>query len=299
MDWVTRMNRAMELVEANLEAGPDFEAVAREAMCSVYHFQRLFSFIAGTPLSEYIRRRRMTKAAAALQSSAVKVVDLAARYGYDSPEAFARAFYAQHGVTPTKARKMGTPLKAYPRITFHITIKGAEEMEYHIEKKDAFQVYGVEEWFETINEENQRDIPLFWERLIENGELEKLAASTKQEESKPGLRPINAMCGTEPMQGTRMAYMICALQTAESDATGYKTVNIPASTWAIFRNRPHAIEETSAAVQELNRQVYTEWLPSAGYNMLDQFDCEMYYNTDDGRFYEEIWIRVEPKTHPQ
>lgn len=295
VDWVTRMNRAMELVEANLEAGPDFEAVAREAMCSVYHFQRLFSFIAGVPLAEYIRRRRMTKAAVALQNTGIKVVDLAAQYGYESPEAFARAFHAQHGVTPTVARKMGTPLKSYPRISFHITIKGADEMEYRIEKKDAFQVYGIEEWFETKNGENFKDIPLFWDRLIESGGLGKLGESTKLDQNKPGMMPINAMCGTEPMQGTRMTYMICAMKTPECDTAGYKVVDVPASTWAIFRNKAHGIEETSAAVQELNRQVYTDWLPSADYNMLDQFDCEMYYKGDGDRYYEEIWIRVQPK----
>jgi AraC family transcriptional regulator len=113
MDWLDRMNNAMEYVETHLTEAIDYDQMARIACCSTYHFQRMFSFITSVPLSEYIRRRRLTLAAFELQNSGVKVIDMALKYGYESPEAFSRAFKKMHGVMPRSARDKGVSLKAY------------------------------------------------------------------------------------------------------------------------------------------------------------------------------------------
>lgn len=124
MDWLDRMNNAMEYVETHLSDTIDYDIVARIACCSTYHFQRMFPFITNVSLSEYIRRRRLTLAAFELQQSGTKVIDIALKYGYESPEAFSRAFKKMHGVMPMSARDKGVTLKAYPRLSFHISIRG-------------------------------------------------------------------------------------------------------------------------------------------------------------------------------
>ena len=128
MDWLDSMNKAIEYIESNLDDEISYEKASRIACCSVFHFQRMFSYIAGVPLSEYIRRRKMTLAAFDLQSTDDLIIDLSLKYGYESPTAFNRAFQGIHGISPSQARKTGTELKAYPKISFTISIKGEEQM---------------------------------------------------------------------------------------------------------------------------------------------------------------------------
>ena len=123
MDWVKRMNEAIDELEARLLEPVDYAALARRAGTSAYHFQRMFSYMAGVSLGEYIRRRRLTLAASELRDGRMKVIDAAMKYGYESPESFARAFRLQHGIPPSAADRAGTRLKAYPKISFHMAIK--------------------------------------------------------------------------------------------------------------------------------------------------------------------------------
>ena len=131
MDWLNDWNKALAYLEANLDGDIDPKELGRLAGCSAYHFQRMFSYLAGIPLGEYIRRRRMTRAAADLQNGE-KVLDVALRYGYESPTAFNRAFQAVHKLPPSQAKQEGVKLKAFPSIHFKFVLKGAEEMEYQI-----------------------------------------------------------------------------------------------------------------------------------------------------------------------
>jgi len=132
MDWLDRMNSAMEYIETHLSDDINYDQVAKLACCSTYHFQRMFSFITNVPLSEYIRRRRLTLAAFELQSRDKKVIDIALKYGYESPEAFSRAFKNLHDIMPSHAHNEGVTLKSYPQMSFHISIKGDSEMNYRI-----------------------------------------------------------------------------------------------------------------------------------------------------------------------
>lgn len=138
MEWMTRMNAALHYIESHLTEEISYAEAAKKACCPAQHFQRMFAFVTDVPLSEYIRRRRLTLAAFELQHSTSKVIDIALKFGYESPEAFARAFQQLHGTTPTKARNIGTTLKAYPRITFQFVLKGAAEMNYRMEKAEAY-----------------------------------------------------------------------------------------------------------------------------------------------------------------
>lgn len=293
MTWLERMNKVLDYIEANLDGEINIGKMATLAACSTVNLQRVFSVIADLPLSEYIRRRRLTQAAFELQNSSIRVLDLALKYGYDSPESFARAFNVIHGCTPSAARREGAVLTAYPRISFLLTLKGAVPMNYKIEKKDAFRVYGIEGHFSPVNGENFATIPQFWSAIMEDGRYEQLKKSTGLTPEDQGeICLINAVCDYEEMDNGLFPYMIFAFETEKSELDGYKAVEIPASTWAIFRTENHRIEETSQKLQSLIQRIYTDWLPTANYDKVDGYEVEMYYGYGDA-CWSEFWIRVE------
>lgn len=143
MEWVERLNQSINYIEEHLTGEIDYEQLGRIACCSAYHFQRMFTYMAGITLSEYIRRRKMSLAAVDLQGGNEKLIDIAEKYGYRSPTAFNRAFQGVHGIAPSAVKGGGVSVKSFPPITFKIAIKGAEEMNYRIETKDAFRIIGV------------------------------------------------------------------------------------------------------------------------------------------------------------
>ena len=160
MDWLKNWNEALDYLEENLDKEIKLEELGRLAGCSAYHFQRMFSYLAGVPLKEYIRRRRMTRAAADLRAGE-KVLDVALRYGYDSPTAFNRAFQTVHGVAPSLAKQDGVKLKAFPRIRFKFVLKGDAEMEYQIVRKEAFRIVGFRTPLPMDTEESFQVVPRF------------------------------------------------------------------------------------------------------------------------------------------
>ena len=291
MDWLENMNNAVKYIEDNLDGEIDYVKAAQYACCSAYNFQRIFSFITGISAAEYIRRRRLTLAAFEFQTTNVKVIDTALKYGYDSPESFTRAFQAMHGVTPSALRDRDVVVKAYPKISFQFTIKGDSEMNYKITNKPAFQFYGIERIFDSKDGENLTAIPDFWTELDKAGKLMELCKST-------GCSTVcSAICGYRDvgMTMTTFPYLIGCIRTPISETDGYTIVDVPAATWAVFANEPHSREVMSAETQKLINRVYTDWLPTASYRMIDGYDVEMYHILPDGRWYEETWIRVEPK----
>ena len=292
MEWLQRMNDALEYIEDNLTEEIDFAIVAKKAFCSSYNFQRMFSFITDITLAEYIRRRKLTNAAFELQNSDIKIIDLALNYGYDSPISFTRAFKSMHGITPNQARKEGIILKAYPRLSFQITIKGVSEMNYRIETKPAFQVYGVEGIFE--NQDAFTTIPKFWTKFCESGDWEEMTKSLGKELIGSNEEGIHAICGYRKISDTVFPYMICAFKNSTSKTDGYTIVDVPESTWAIFTSEKHGKDKVTEVTQKLNRRIYTEWFPNSQFDMIEGFDLEL-YKGDGDRCYEEIWIRVKAK----
>ena len=143
MEWIERLNSVINYIEENLTEEIDTDEISKIALCSYYHFQRIFAYMADIPLSEYIRRRKMSRAAVDLQDKNNKVIEISLKYGYDSPTAFNRAFQRIHGIAPSEVRGSGRSLKAYPPISFKISMKGDSAMDYRIEKKKAFRIVGV------------------------------------------------------------------------------------------------------------------------------------------------------------
>ena len=280
MEWLDRMNDALGYLEANLAGTADMEHAARLACCSVYHFGRMFSYIAGVPLSEYLRRRRMTLAAFDLQNGG-RVLDVALRYGYESPTAFNRAFQSVHGVSPSAAQRDGAPLKAYPRISFKITVKGEAEMDYRIIKQEAFRIVGVREPLLPDFEDSFRRVPEFWGEAAASGTIPRLCLL--MDAAPKGILGVSTC-----MPDAANYYYIAVARTRPAPEGMHEYV-VPACTWAVFPGRG----SMPAAMQELQKRVVSEWLPGSGYEWGQAPDLEVYL--DDGVSGEssfEVWLPV-------
>jgi len=291
MDWLDRMNSALRYIEENLSGNIEITHAAKLACCSPYHFQRMFSFITGVPLSEYVRRRRLTLAASLLQTTNERVIDLAFRFGYESSEAFSRAFRRLHGVPPAAARQKGIRLKAYPRLSFHITIKGDSEMNYRIIEKEAFEIFGLELQTNVIDGQCYRDIPAFWESSAKDGSLKSLSQAA---EKKPDqLLDAGVTYGHNP--NGEMKYMIGCVRQPGMNTDGYTVLSIPAGTWAVFPVDWQK-EEDDQNLHEAWKRVYGEWFPSVSYEHADSdYDLEMYFGTRNADCGVEIFIPVIKK----
>ena len=308
MDLLTRMDLALAYVENNLTGEIDQEVLARIACCSIYNFSRMFSFITDISLTEYIRRRRLTMAAMELQQGGnIKVIDLALKYGYDSPVSFSRAFRALHGVTPTEARAGGVTLKAYPRISFQISVKGEKRMDYRIENKEAFQVFGYEGIFDTdgigpnadilhdnaVHPNNPHEL---WDHNYVNGAYEKLAADAGDLPPfvSPGLCKVHGVCDYKQTEPGTFAYMQCAFKNKNSKVDGYTVVNIPASTWVIFPSEKFKWDTVVEVVNNLHKRFFSEWLPTAEYEQANGMNFEI-HGGDSDMGYVELWYAVKKK----
>lgn len=283
MDWLERLNRAVTYIEDNLEGDIEIGEAAKIACCSSFHFQRMFSYIAGVPLSEYIRRRRMTCAALRLQQGEAKVIDLALAYGYDSPTAFSRAFAMIHGLPPSAARQKGALLKAYPRLKFLITIKGDTEMNYRIEHKDAFRIVGVMRHFCTTIEGSFEQVPMFWGEVSSNGDIEKVIETGNAE-------PCGVLGVCTCMDGRDFDYYI-ACASNKPVPEGMDEYVVPACDWAVFE----CIGPMPNAMQQLQTRIITEWLPVSGYEYADAPDIEVYTQGDmqSPDYRSEVWLPVK------
>lgn len=281
MEWIERLNDAVGYIEEHLTEEIDYERLGKIACCSSYHFQRMFTYMAGVPLSEYIRRRRMSLAAVDLQSTGIKIIDVAGKYGYNSPTAFNRAFQSVHGIAPSAVKNEGVSVKSFPPVSFKIIVKGVEEMNYRIETKAAFRIVGVSVPLEKDIEKNFAVIPRKWQEIVMNGTLRKL---TGLMDTQPmGVLGVSTCNDTEPWR----YYIAVSSSQTDRDLEEY---TVPAATWAVF---PGA--GTNQSIQELERRIVTEWLPTSGYEYGNAPDVEVYLNPDPQNAQYEVWIPVVRK----
>lgn len=282
MEWLDRLNQALDYLEENLDGDIEYEVAAKIACCSTFHFQRMFSYIAGVPLSEYIRRRRMTAAAFDLQNGG-KVLEVALRYGYESPTSFNRAFQSVHGIPPSAAQKENVLLKSFSKISFKITIKGVSEMDYRIVKKEGFRIVGAKTTLDKDMEKNMVTIPKFWQEVAQQGLLMKICPMMNQEIK--GILGVSACTS-----GDDFSYYV-AVATDMPTLPGTEEYTIPAATWAIFAGEG----PMPGAIQEIQKRVITEWFPSSGYEYADAPDIELYLNDDQEYSQFEVWVPVIKK----
>lgn len=284
MDTLENMKNAIDYIENNLDSEIEYAKIAQIALSSQYHFQRMFAFLIGVPLSEYIRRRRLTLAAFDLQNSNEKIIDIALKYGYNSPDSFSRAFMAMHGINPSKARENGISLKAYPRVTFSLSLKGVIEMNYRIEQKNPFTIVGVKERFSHI------------EGLGEN--IGKMWSETSSET----IGQIVGLGDTEPygllgvysgMYEDNTTDYYIATTTTKICPENLCELKIPALTWAVFE----ITGPMPKAMSEIWGRIFSEWFPTSGYEHAEAPEVEWYSKGDmsSADYKSEIWIPVVKK----
>jgi len=290
MDWITGIQRALDYTEAHLKDTVDYEAAAREAASSAFHFQRMFTMLCGFTLGDYLRMRRLSLAAEDLMQTADKVIDIAYRYGYDTPESFSRAFTRFHGVTPSGARRGGS-VKSFSRLSVKLILSGGTSMDYRIEKKDAFKlICRKKQVTKPQGDTATADISAFWNEVSADGTMDKICRYGKFDT----YRGVLGVCFSDEVADSGFPYGIGAeWNGAPVTDAGLDLMEIPAYTYAVFTCRgkmPDAFRETY-------KRICTEFFPQSNYEYGQGVELEIYPSADTRNpdYTCEIWIAVKEK----
>ncbi|MFJ1702854.1 GyrI-like domain-containing protein [Kitasatospora sp. NPDC088346] len=281
-----RLNLAMEHIEAHLDQQIEVAELARIAVTSEYHFRRLFSALAGIPLSEYVRRRRLTVAGAEVLAGEHTLLEVAVRYGYTSGEAFARAFRAVHGVGPGEARRTGAALRSQPRMSFRLIVEGSSSMQYRVVTKDAFRVVGKRARVPLVHEGVNPAIAAFI-RGIDQETVRRIASLSDQQPE--GIVSVSDDLDDSRAEGTELDYYH-AVVTAAEPPEDLDSLAVPAGDWAVFESSGPFPQ----TLQHLWRDVFTQWFPSNPYRSRPGPEILRVRLSEDGAQAEAaLWIPVE------
>ena len=303
MDWITGMQKAIDYIEANLTEEIDYEKVAAESFSSSYHFQRVFSILCGYTLGEYIRLRRLSLAGAELANGKEKVIDIALKYGYDSPDSFAKAFQKFHGITPSQARADGSKLKSFSRLSIKISLEGGSIMNYRIEPKPQFTLLGYKKRFEGTP----------YDELRHKQEGDFFITTRAHQWMLKGMAndKLSDYCVITNMNDDGYDFYIASTtdnwerdNLYNSKVTGidfmdkfqFEEIIIPERTYAIFET-----EKQRMPIPEyfdLRKQIAAEWLSNNEYQMINAPEIAVYHWGIVGGYTErtiEIWIPIEKK----
>lgn len=253
--WIDEFQQSIDHIEKNLSEELDIEEIAAKAALSPFYYQRIFGAMCGMTVGEYIRSRRMTLAAQELTCSDKKVIDIAAKYGYDSPDSFAKAFQRFHGITPAQAKSSGASLRSLAPLHIKITLEGGNMLEYKIIEKAPFTVVGVRKSFNS--ETSYKEIPKFWGEWLSD---------------MKGLKGMFGLCSD--MDGRNFDYWIADLYEPWKEIPdGCETYQIPGGLWAQFKCKGPLPD----SMQTVNTQIWSEWLPALqGYELAGNYSLEFY-----------------------
>lgn len=257
MEWVKAINNAIAYMENHLTDAITLKDIAESVYISAFHFQRAFSIMTGITPTEYLRNRRLSQAGAEIANGNGRVIDIALKYGYDSPESFTKAFSRFHGFSPMQVRK-GSPVKFMNRYTLRITIEGGCIMEYKIEKWEAMDLLVHAKNFHA--ETSEKEIPKFWDEYYANEAYRQI----------PGYLGV---CAQKKTDGDMFLYGIgCKASDVENVPEGFQILHIPEYSWAVF----HCVGPSPDAIQAMWDRIYKEWLPVAEYELLSDYYIENY-----------------------
>ena len=271
--WIEGFMASMAYIERNLADTLEIDQIAGTAALSPFYYQRIFGALTGMTVGEYIRARRMTLAAQELAGTNEKVIDVAMKYGYDSPDSFAKAFQRFHGITPSQAKEKGASLRSFAPLHIKIALEGGSMLDYRIVEKAPFTVVGVKRPFHS--DTSYQEIPKFWDEWLAQGEK----------------RPIMGTFGVcIDMNGKDFDYWIADLYFPWEDIPeGCETRVIPGSCWAQF---PCTIK----TLQDTNTKIWSEWLPALqGYSLAGEYDIEVYLPPEEGSPDMRVYIWVPLK----
>ncbi|MET1013802.1 MAG: AraC family transcriptional regulator [Paenisporosarcina sp.] len=288
MNWIDALQNSIDYLENHLELEVNVEDAALAANVSVFHFQRIFMVLTDMSVMEYVRQRRLTLAAQELALTNVRVIDVAMKYGYETPEAFAKAFKRQHGMSPSNARSSKTGFITYNRLVISVQLKGAFPMKVRIEERKAFQIAGVKRTFSFENQENTREIPKMWQEVHQNGVNDELVAM-----NTGAVKGMLGVCRILDSSTNTMEYWIAAAIEGNVIPERYEKFEIPSATYAIFE----VVGPMPEAIQTMWEKIYSEWFPSSSYRPSGSAELEVYSIEDASKadYYSEIWIPVVNK----
>ena len=271
--WIEGLQASIDFIEQHLDEPLDIEEIAGKAALSPFYFQRIFGAMCGLTVGDYIRARRMTLAAQELVRSEAKVIDVAVKYGYDSPDSFTKAFQRFHGITPSQAREPGAPLRSLAPLHIKVSLEGGSMMDYRIVEKAPFTVVGVKRPFNS--DTSYQEIPKFWDEWLAQGEKRSVMGT------------FGVCSGTG---GKDFDYWIADLYFPwEEIPAGCETKVIPGSLWAQF---PCTIR----TLQDTNTKIWSEWLPALqGYALAGDYDIEVYLPPEEGYGDMKVYIWVPLK----
>lgn len=288
MNWIAGIQHAIDYIEKNITKELDSGEIAKRAYSSSFHFQRVFGILCGYTLGEYIRARRLTLAGMELAASDIKVIEVALKYGYDSPESFGRAFAKFHGITPSQAKNVGANLKLFSKLSVKLALEGGLVMDYRIEEKEAFKVIEKIKVFSTTDDSNLKEIPEFWTHSKADGTLGTLGGYCGGSEFDGQVLGICYGDGCS----ANFLYSIASGYNGKTPVPGGFRINeISARTWAIFKCKGAMPD----AIQDLWRRIYTEFFSTSDYMPKNEMDFEVYPNGDmsSPNYESEIWVSVE------
>ena len=300
MDWITGIQNAINYVEDHLAEEIDYDAAAKASLSSTHHFQRIFSILCGYTLGEYIRNRRLSLAGTELAEGTGKVIDIAAKYGYESPDSFCKAFQKFHGITPSQARSDGAVLKSFSRLSIKVSLEGGSIMNYRIEEKEAMVLTGYKRRFTgSPNDKQEQDHNFACETRLEQYILEGMC---REHET---IYQILTNFDTEGYD-FYFAYQFPAwaledMQEIPADiAERFENVPIPAGTYVVFETE--RCEFPTAKMDELRMKAISEWLPTSGYELRDAPEIGVIHwfweegnEEKNNSRYCELWLPVVKK----
>ena len=288
MDSLNSMNKALIYIEEHLTEDIDYNEISKIAFCSEYHFKRMFSYLSGISLSEYIRRRRLTLAALDLKNRNLRIIDVAIKYGYNSADSFSRAFQSMHGILPSEARSENTKIKAFPRMTFQLSIQGGCAMNYRIVEKEPFKLIGFKKRVPIIFEGVNPEIAAMT-KLLTPEVIKQLKALSNLEPKGIISASANFSEGRLEEKGELDHYI--GVATSSDDTSKFDVLEIDASTWAVFES----IGPFPETLQNVWGRIYSEWFPSSGFEAVQ--GPEILWNEsqdiENPKYRSEIWIPVK------
>lgn len=286
MECIQSIVKAIDYMESNLLEDINYQDVAKVVYMSNYHFHRVFSMIVGMTANEYIKNRRLSMAGQEISISDVKVIDIAMKYGYESPESFSKAFMRFHGITPNVARRSGIQLKSFNRLVIKIKLEGGTIMDFKIVEKKGFNVLAKVKKFrnEIISEESNTEIPDFWKECGGVGIFSVLNDNTE-------IHDVYGLCAPISKESTHFKYGIGMKYDGVIIPKGFEIWEVKPTIWAVFK----CIGEDGECIGHTWDKIFKEFLPSSEYEMLDDTDFEFYPEKNDGECFCEIWIPVKKK----
>ena len=288
---IAALNSAVEAVETHLATEPstplDLSALARRLGTTEHHLRRMFSSLAAMPLSEYVRRRRMSLAAADLVAGDDDLLTVAVRYGYGSTEAFSRAFRAVHGTGPGDVRRDGGPLRTQPQIRFHLTVQGGIPMDTRITDLPTVRLVGHAKRVPLVHEGVN---PFIAEHVAAIPVEETLRLKTLNDTEPSGVLAVSDDLDPDRAEGTELTYLHGVATSTSPE--GLDTIEVPAGTWAVFRTQgPHP-----SALQEAWAATAAEWFPSQPWRLRPgpEIVATLAFDPDAGTATCELWLPIEP-----